>query len=209
MPCLFTSHMDRWMDEKAYIREQTCIYGLDTVLSSRIWNITVHHITFRRNWPCMEKQVHLFSVKAALFWTGSKNRQITGCTTAQGTGRYCSRLLLTGAHQLVPPSSNHVLWIKSNQIFIRWVKLHRTVHLLTPFFFAICSLRSSFKNKIFSIYFPNLPPIFTINETSLPDLQCRYLHFKNVTTIRFPYLLHGLSVTFPVTLYSGLLVFLI
>jgi len=141
MPCLFTSNMDRWMDEKAYIRETTWIYGLDTVLGSRIRNITVHYITFRMNWPCMEKQVHLSSLKAAVFWTGSKNRWITGGTTAQGTGWYCSRLLLlNGANQLVLLSSHRVLWNKSNQIFIRWVKLHRRVHLLTPFFF--CNMQS-------------------------------------------------------------------
>jgi hypothetical protein len=128
------SHIDRRMYEEADITEHTSTYGtLHTATDSRMWNSAVLCITFRMNWPCVQRQVQVSSVQVAVCWTGSNNRRTAGGTSAQSTGRYCYRaillqvtdtdwrtqtgtgrygdriLLLTGIHKMVPPSSPHVL----------------------------------------------------------------------------------------------------
>jgi hypothetical protein len=98
MPCLFMSHIDRWIYEDADTTEQTFTYGtLHTAIDSRMWNSAVLRFTIRMNWPCVRRQVQVSSVQVAACWTGSKYRRTAGGTSVQddtATRRYCYRAIL-------------------------------------------------------------------------------------------------------------------
>jgi hypothetical protein len=109
-------------------QRQADIYETHRCVSKKqdIEHITVQNITFRMNWPCMGKQVHQSSVKAAVFSTGGKNRWVTARITAQDTGCYRSTFPLIHVHQpdaiFRPYPSNQIIYLSYCvlEIQIKW-----------------------------------------------------------------------------------------
>jgi hypothetical protein len=122
--------MDRWMDEEAYtsIRKQTCIYGLDTVLGSRMWNIRVQYITFTEWTGLAWRNRYRYPVWRLLSseqeeWTDeleAQQHRVQDLTAPC----YCYWLVCTNwcCHL-------HTMSFKSNQIFIRPYPTNQSKHL--------------------------------------------------------------------------------